>query len=409
MAKVSPAPIQSPMLAPNNIPVQVWKLWYQSMFTAVKSHEETLQYFFYDESIDRLHALKAIQTTETSLWYGYTLKASVVGQEIGAHDLISGNSVLFPFIRYDNTDGTDVSVKLSAIEDISGKADDGFVVFQPVESDTLTITKENPLIANFTNITTAFVSAQRVRGFSGKMTWKIESPTAANPSEYVTVFDGMDYDFFVDFDNPTGPAADEYEIYYPFDIGYRAGQVLRLTFSSYDGNDVQVKGDDSSGLPYFSTRFQEQVFENMYSVEKYPRGVMCMDSNSTTTTISTKDVPVKIAGTLLATDNNRHFTVASSIMTYTGEFKQVFDISLSLDVKKLSGSGVVDTYKIEIYVNGSSVGCGNSISTYRNNEYHSATANADAELETGDTIEAYITNTTGTANVIVEEMYIKAR
>ena len=98
------------------------------------------------------------------------------------------------------------------------------------------------------------------------MTWKIESPSAEDPAQLVTVFDGNDYNFFADFDNPN-IAPNEFEIFYPFDVGYRAGQVLTLTFSSADGNDVEVLGDSSSNTPYFATRFQAQTFENIYPTD----------------------------------------------------------------------------------------------------------------------------------------------
>lgn len=218
------------------------------------------------EEAERIVSSKPLQTTENSLFYGETLKSNVIGQEVGYEDLISGNSVVNPFRIFNTTNGTQDGIRVTNLEDISGKPDNGFVPFQPIDTDTLVITDGNPLVANFTNITTAFVSAQRVRGLSGKMTWKIESPSGENPSEFLTVFDGMDYDFFADFDNPNIPP-NEFEIFYPFDIGYRAGQVLRLTFSTADGNPVEVLGDSVSMLPYFSTRFQEQTFDEIYPTD----------------------------------------------------------------------------------------------------------------------------------------------
>jgi len=180
------------------------------------------------------------------------------------------------------------------------------------------------------------------------MSWKIESPSFDNPSEYLTIFNGAAYDFDTDFNNPTtfpeyDPTAmyvindevlesgvayrcntnilvpeafnpsnwdafsysasstyivgdvvyeagntyscntaipvpetftpakwdvfNEVEIFYPFDIGYRKDQVLRLTFFSADGNDVEVLGDSAFNLPYFETRFQDQTFENAYPTD----------------------------------------------------------------------------------------------------------------------------------------------
>ena len=89
------------------------------------------------EESDKVVSSKPIQTTENSLFYGETLKSNVIGQEVGYEDLISGNSVVNPFRRFDTTNGTDDGIVVTHLEDISSKPNDGFEDFQPIATDTL--------------------------------------------------------------------------------------------------------------------------------------------------------------------------------------------------------------------------------------------------------------------------------
>ena len=380
----------------------------------------TLKYFFYDPMLDKLRALKDILVPLTSVFFGQTLKAAAIGQEIGFKDLLTGVQVLPPFRRFSKA-GTEIPIKSTSLEVARWQE------FQPDDSNVRIITSENPVIVTFENVATAFVYSQRFRGNYGKMGWKIES-FEFGTANLLEIFNSEDEGVFADFDNPSNPVDSEDEVAYPGQVGYRLGQDLILTFFSADGNDVEVLGLDiivplvcppeapvssmsapEDFIPYFSTEWSPQVFENLYTHERYPRGVMCFAENANGTVINAINVHYKIVGDLIASPNNRQFSTSDNKLIYDGENDQVFDITATFDLMKLSGSGGVDTYKAYIYINGLPVGCGCIVSSSETNKPTVMMAEADDVLHTGDEIEVYIENQTGTANIIVQDMTVKAR
>ena len=275
----------------------------------------TLEHIEYVPEINRVVTDVAFQTTNDSGFYGFTQKINVVGDKLGGQDLISGEKYLNAFRTYDPVTGSAKPLVVSRLEMSSTADAQGWQTFQPTQTDTITITSSTPLVANFVNQSDAFVTAQRFRGLSGKLDWKIESPSAEDNQVFLPVFDSGNYpETVIDFDNPSNPSSNEDEVEYPFEVGYRLNQVLRLTFYSSDGGDVEVLGDQTAMLPYFATRYVNRFFDHIYDGDtRFINATQVVDGGydyevDTSGGAITMTVPSTFTNTFTVSDANAGFT-----------------------------------------------------------------------------------------------------
>lgn len=161
---------------------------------------------------------------------------------------------------------------------------------------------------------------------------------------------------------------------------------------------------DNSLSDLEATNVQDAIDEE----NMYPRGVMCLQNNATVTAL-TQLIPAKVAGAYIASGNNRGFTHTSGTLTYTGR-SRVFDIHGTVSIYKVSGTGgVSDVFLVEIYKNGSLIGCGESAAIAYNNDPTNIDVLADSLLVDGDTVEIYVTNLDSNADAVVENMTVLIR
>lgn len=144
---------------------------------------------------------------------------------------------------------------------------------------------------------------------------------------------------------------------------------------------------------------------NIYIQDRYAE--IYMVNNSTATTISTINTPVKVDGTTTNGLASSHFTLTSGRITYTGTETLTFIITSTLGVVN-QGSGGNISFTFYIAKNGSVEAKSASKSSFQPSREASITTQAIIQLATNDYIEVFAENNDGTDNVLIEYMNFRA-
>lgn len=180
-------------------------------------------------------------------------------------------------------------------------------------------------------------------------------------------------------------------------------------YAQKDGLWEQTNADDTVYDNSGSDLDDVTVNDAIDSLSQYARGVAHFENNVTITTISAINTPVKIAGTLVASGNNRDFTLTSDSLRYDGTITKTFDVIATLDLAKQIGGGLEDVYRAHIFVNGVDIISSSSITITTTDRPQAVTVMADVVLSTNDYVEIYVENTTGTNDVLTDTINILIR
>jgi len=129
-------------------------------------------------------------------------------------------------------------------------------------------------------------------------------------------------------------------------------------------------------------------------------------STALQTTITAQNTPVKVNATTVAKPTIQLFTHSNNRITYTGKRKVTLDLLANLS---LSAPNNNQSYRITIAKNGTIVpGTWTLVGANTSGVIYPATVMGSTEVDTGDYIEIYVENRTGTANVTVHSLSVVA-
>jgi hypothetical protein len=160
---------------------------------------------------------------------------------------------------------------------------------------------------------------------------------------------------------------------------------------------------DSTGIVKSSTSTGDVV-----KLERFPMGEVSMNGNTTVTNISGANVWAKVAGTSLFSSGSYQFAngATNNRLVYTGTSMKMFHIACTMSVKSTSSGS---NLKAVIYKNGVPLTAG-IIQTKMgsSSDIISTAIHIMTDMENGDYLELWITNTVGSNDFIVTEMNLFA-
>lgn len=172
----------------------------------------------------------------------------------------------------------------------------------------------------------------------------------------------------------------------------------------YDTNTQSFQG-------YFSTS-DTQGTGVWGPIAEFPSFAFGSRLTATTTTITTINVAVQVAGAMTASGSELLWTLDTtgsvSKWTYTGP-NRILPIALAFELSaQKAGGGTPETFSLSIRVNNVDVGLP-AIFSGRQNEPAQVRALAYVALATSDVVTFFVKNTVGTSNVIVNDQAFAAK
>lgn len=186
-------------------------------------------------------------------------------------------------------------------------------------------------------------------------------------------------------------------------VGINVNDSATIPVEGYILDTINFSGGGAylSGVDYTDnkTRFvNSKGIENTAEIGNY-----YMTNNTTVTTISTINTPVKVLGTTTANAINQKFSHADNRLTYTGGLTRDFQVSCTASLS--SGNNNV----IGFYVAKNGVVISSSemyVTTSSGGRFDGVSVQTILSLVETDYIEVFVENSTGTSNVTVGYMNV---
>jgi len=190
---------------------------------------------------------------------------------------------------------------------------------------------------------------------------------------------------------------------------------FRLIYSSVIafGSSVGINVNSSATIPTegyildtinFSYTDNKTRFVNSKGIENTAEiGNYYMTNNTTVTTISTVNTPVKALGTTTANAINQKFNHTDNRLTYVGALLRDFQVTATISLKSVVNK-VIGVY---VAKNGVVIPSSEMFSTTNGNgRSESITCQTILELNENDYVEIWVENSSNSANITVEHLNV---
>lgn len=195
-----------------------------------------------------------------------------------------------------------------------------FESFGGNDLESKTVSGDEKITIQFTEVFSAYITAHKWRGTQGKMHFRVIDTQSfdGNPTLVFTSESGPP----TDFDNPTTPSLNEFTYITTHPYFLVKDQIVLVEWFSADGNPMTMLGETIGGdfVPFFDTEFCDFVTKPAATQEyaSHYYGSTGFTGGTTDTILSDTVTPVKIAGAYSA-GNLRNFEESAGVITYKQE------------------------------------------------------------------------------------------
>ena len=186
-------------------------------------------------------------------------------------------------------------------------------------------------------------------------------------------------------------------------VGINVNASATIPTEGYILDTINFSGGGTylSGVSYTDnkTRFvNSKGIENTAEIGNY-----YMTNNTTVTTISTVNTPVKALGTTTANAINQKFNHTDNRLTYVGALLRDFQVTATISLKSVVNK-VIGVY---VAKNGVVIPSSEMFSTTNGNgRSESITCQTILELNENDYVEIWVENSSNSANITVEHLNV---